>query len=265
MSKDNARRLLLILSTWLLLGGLVCLSQAQVPMTGAGKGVPGGGGGEQTVLIDTAAVSAPSGAGVTSKIFNNGADFNLDLGSGPNGTSNRVLGIMLYFCQTGGGVSSNPSLAWNAVSMNNIGHVTGVLGGDVYFFGLVNPDLGTQDVTASWTTGNQVALGFLSVVNADQTGSTTTFANLNTATGTLSVSSVGVTSLASRIAMGGFSNPAANYTSPGAGNTDIGHIDSCTGQAVAANYDTGHANPTLSYSPSVSAWSAIGVSIKGAP
>lgn len=42
MTRNTARRLLLILSAWLLFGGLVCLSQAQVPMTGAGKGVPGG-------------------------------------------------------------------------------------------------------------------------------------------------------------------------------------------------------------------------------
>lgn len=41
MKKQTARRLLFVISAWLLFGGLVCLSQAQVPMTGAGKGVPG--------------------------------------------------------------------------------------------------------------------------------------------------------------------------------------------------------------------------------
>lgn len=58
MKKQSARRLLFVLSAWLLFGGLVCLSQAQVPMTGAGKGAPGGGITPSTTTWDSGNKSA---------------------------------------------------------------------------------------------------------------------------------------------------------------------------------------------------------------
>lgn len=45
MRKSVGRRLLIVLSAWMLAVGLACLSQAQVPMTGAGKGAPSSSGG----------------------------------------------------------------------------------------------------------------------------------------------------------------------------------------------------------------------------
>jgi hypothetical protein len=58
-----------LLGAWLLLAGLVCLAaNAQVPMTGAGKGAPGGGGGGSFTTLDpsnTGAGGTLSGGNLT--------------------------------------------------------------------------------------------------------------------------------------------------------------------------------------------------------
>lgn len=214
---------------------------------------------EGTVLIDVAAITGPQTPSSTTNTF----PAPINLGSGPNGTANRALGVMLYLCGVIGGTSSNPAVTWDGVPMTNIGHVTDVVNGDIYFFGLTNPNTGSKNAVATWTTANQSVLALLSVVGADQTGSTTTFANLATGAGSSSVSTVSVTSPSTRITMAAFQNKFSAYTSVGSGNTNIGTQTTCALPFLAANYDTSHTNPTLSYSPSVTSWSAIGVSIKG--
>jgi len=255
--------------TWVLLFvGMLCLGQQPQAYWQSRSQVAVAGATEGTVLIDTIAISSPGTNGVQSQTFINGSvgsgGFTLNLGSGPNGTTNRALGIAMLFCGTTGGVSSGPSLAWHSNSMGlPIGSLSGGAAGDIYFFGQVNPDLGANDVTASWTGPNQVVIALLSVVGADQTGGATTFTGFTSLTGTSSVATVNVTAPSTRISMGAFTSPNSNFTTPGAGNTDIGHVDTCNINAIAANYDTGHTNPSLSYSPSEAAWGAMGVSIKG--
>lgn len=258
------RRLLL---AWaLLLGGVLCLGQQPQAYWQSRSQVAIAGASEGTVLIDTAAIST-SGSFGTSQTFVNGSGgsggFTLNLGSGPNGTTNRALGIILFFCGSSGGVSTGPTLAWNGNSMGSPQALSGGTAGDAYLFGQVNPDTGLNDVIASWTGINQAVIALLSVVGADQTGGTTTFAGFNPQTGTSSVATVNLTAPSTRISMAGFTSGNSNFTTPGSGNTDIGHVDSCNTNAVAANYDTGHTNPSLSYSPSEAAWGALGVSIKG--
>lgn len=226
---------------------------------------PSAGGGGGTVLFDTSAISANAGSAGTSQNFSFSGGGNIalpiDIGSGSNGTSNRALLVALYFAGANAGTSSSPSVTWNGVSMTNVGgpYANGIVG-DIYFFGLVNPDLGQHTLTANWTGSNQVGVAALSVVAADQTGGATTFKNATSNTGVGTTTSVAVTSLAGEMVMGAHMS-GGNFSV--AGNTNIGILNTFNSWATAANRDVGP-NPTLTYTAGAGTWVSAGVSIKAA-
>jgi hypothetical protein len=211
-----------------------------------------------SVLIDTSAISSVGASGATTQTFTNGGSpgFTMNLGSGPNGTSNRALIVAVIFIGAAGGTSSGVSCTWNGVSMTQL--ATAVNGGDIFLFGLRNPATGSNNVVVSWTGANQCAIALLSVVNADQSADATTFINRTTNTGTASPNSIAVTNPSGNIAVAGHV-VVANYST--AGNTDIGHNNNGSRNSAAANYDTG-VNPTLTYAfTSGTVWSSVGCSI----
>jgi hypothetical protein len=77
----------------------------------------------------------------------------------------------------------------------------------------------------------------MSVTSADQTGGATTFLNVNTSTGNSASPSVSVSSLSSRLCMGGFTS-GGNFSSSTSG-TDINHNNTGNLSSAAANQGAG--------------------------
>lgn len=221
-----------------------------------------------SVLFDRSALSALSGTSLTSATFT----ISLNVGSGSNGTANRALLCALMFPGVSGGTSTAPAMTWDGVSMTQVGGPfsdgTGAFGGtvgDIYFFGLVAPALGSKVLAASWTGANQAIAAALSVVGASQVGGTTTFHNAagNNNGGVASdpATITVATALSSEITMAAFMADNGYGT---AGNTDIGHDNGGALFAAAADWAAG-ASPTLTYARgSNQIWEAAAVAIKAA-
>jgi hypothetical protein len=221
----------------------------------AGGGVSGGG----SVLFDTAAVSGPTAHNITSQTLVNGIDFTMDLASGSNGTTNRALVIAVMFVQHAGGTSTSVSCSWHGQAMSQLATATN--GGDIFLFGLRNPDTGANNVALSWTGSNQALIGLLSVVGANQTSDALAFPtdHRTTATGTNSPNSIAITCDSTSIAFAGHI-VNANYLTSG-GGIDIRHSNRGDLSSGAANY-AASANPTLTYSfAGGNTWSSVGCEI----
>lgn len=226
-----------------------------------------GGGSEQTVLIDAISDGTPnifaSGNGVTTSGPGGGSCINI--GSGPNGTSNRCLIVIVLFGSQNGGTSTVTDIHWDPSTTNQAmtlvpGSKTnnGAAGGDIEAWYLMAPTIGDLSLRINWTGANQVGLAFASFVNVDQTGGTTSFpvVNVSTASGkTINIS----TSPTTRKLIGGFSS-GSNFTT--ATDNDIGKNNTMSNFAVAAEYAPG-TNTLVSYGAGGSGCS-VAVAIKGA-
>lgn len=226
------------------------------------------GGAAPAVQFDTSALSALSATAQTSATFT----ISLNVGSGSNGTANRALLCALMFPGVSGGTSSSPALTWDGASLTQVGGPfsdgTGQFGGtvgDIYFFGMVAPAVGSKVLAASWTGANQAIVAALSVVGASQVGGATTFHNAagNNNGGVASdpATITVATALSNEITMAGFMADNGFAT---AGNIDIGHDNGGGLYAVGADYVAG-ASPTLTYvRGSNQIWEAAAVAIKAA-
>jgi len=241
-------------------------------MTLLGVGKPAAAAGGSTVLIDTSAVSVAGTNAATSDSFSSGAHgFSLNIGSGPNGTTNRLLAVWLFFEGANSGTSTSPSATWHGVSMGSpvAGPFNNGTTGDIYLFCLPNPDTGANILAVSWTGANQAAVAAISVVSADQTGGTTSCRNATSAGGSGVSASVGVTTVSGDMVYGGFMAGGSGFTTNSTG-TDIGHSNTgnffnhaadCSGNGTTCIAASG-ASDTRTYGLSSSSWVAAGVSIK---
>jgi len=157
-------------------------------------------------------------------------------------------------------------MTWNGVSMTQISGPfnNGASLGDIYFFGMVAPNIGSNILHGSWLGANQAICAALSVVGADQTGGTTTFHGSTSANGSggATASIAASSALAGELTLGAYLNDG-NFAG-GQGNTDIGHVSGANFWAPAANYAAGAA-PTLTYSASGPVtWLSSACSIKAA-
>jgi len=225
------------------------LSNANLTTTKAASAAP--------VLLDMAVMSGTGGGGVTSQNFQAGF---INVGSGPNGTTNRALWIAVAFGGQAGGTSSNVAATWDGVPMQLLGgpYRNGSVG-DIYEFGLVNPNLGNKVFGVTWTGNNQICAAGVSVVGADQTGGAITFRAANQNAGTSATSSVTIAGNPGEIVVACHMSPA-NYSTPG--NIDIGFNDVLNTFAVAFNRDSGPA--TLTYVGGNGAFISAGCAIKAA-
>lgn len=233
--------------------------RAQLTLTGAGCAAAScGGGGGSTVLFDVDGEARSSGTSGAAT---------LDIGSGPNGSTNRALSVAAQFCGANAGTSTILAAVWNvSETLAQIGgpYANGTTG-DIYLYGLTNPTTGSHSVTFTWSGANQIAIWALSVVNADQTGGTTTFRNATSNFGTGTANSVPVSSATGDMVMGSFMS-SGNYSS--VSGTGIGPgippgIDNgCANWAAAANRTSGSGTTTMSATAGSGTWIAAGVSIK---
>lgn len=215
-----------------------------------------------SVLFDVSAFTLPSGTGVTTYSTSSAFNTALNLGSGANGTTNRALIVAVMFAQHAAGTVSGVTCTRNSVSLTQIGSPIGNgNAGDIYFFGLTNPDLGSIVTVFNWTGADQAIVAGLAVVGADQTGGTTTFRNATTNTGNSTTAGVTVTSAVGDIVFAAYT-AVGNFTS-GSG-TDIGHNNTGNLAAAASNWDAGTASVSPTYSVGSGVWAAAGVSIKSA-
>lgn len=217
---------------------------------------------EGTVLIDQSGFLA----GLTNGTESGGGAF-IQPGTGTNGTSNMVLLVSITFVNDISGLDSSPAILWDSSgtpqSMTLISGAT-IIGGlsnsDVYFFGLVDPHTGTAlKIKPSWTgsvTG--ATLAGITVVNADQTGGSTTFQNLASNTGTGTLASVSNTAPSTRLTFSSFVVPTnfGTTTANDVGKDNVGLVS-----AAASAYGT--AVSPLTYSCGSGSWLAQSISIKG--
>ncbi len=232
----------------------------------AKKRIIAAAGSESTVLIDTAGITinplSPSGNGVL--FFSPGAGSNINIGSGPNGTSNLCLIVTALFGSQNGGTSTVATMVWDVGgSTQNMTLIPGAktsnggTGGDIEMWYLMAPTTGDKNFSITWTGANQVALAFASFVNVDQTGGTTSFPTVNTSTSsgkTINIS----TSPTTRKLVGGFSS-GSNFTT--ADDNDLGHNNTMNLFAVSSEYANG-TNTLVSYGGGGSGCS-VAVAIKG--
>jgi len=230
------------------------------------------GGGGSTVLIDTSAVSAAGSNAATSDSFSSGShSFALNIGSGPNGTTNRLLAVWLFFEGANAGTSTPTSVTWNGTSMGSAvaGPLNNGTTGDAYLYCLPSPATGANILAASWTGANQAAVAAISVVNADQTGGTTSCRNVTSAGGSSASASVGVTTVIGDMVFGGFMAGGGGFTTNTTG-TDIGHSNTgnffshaadCSGNGTTCVAASGTSD-TRTYGLGSNSWIAAGVSIK---
>jgi len=206
------------------------------------------------VLVDLAAFNGPSSNNITSQNY---TPFNL--GSGSNGTLNRALVVAVVFTGKGAGVSSGLSATYDGVAMTQLTSASNGVGGELYLFGLRNPNTGSKVLALSWTGGNQIMVASLSLVGVNQTSDALAFptAHRTTATGSTSPNSIAITSASGNIAFAGHTT-GQNYTT-GSG-TDIGHNNTGTVSSGASNYSAS-ANPTVTYASSNGAWASVGCEI----
>ncbi len=222
------------------------------------------GGSESTVLIDN------SGGVTCTNGGNESGGTWLQPGSGTNGTANMVMLACLCTVNSASGVTSSPGFVWDTTSVGGSPQ-NGVLlsaasivgspsNSDAWFFYIINPNLGTTlRYTFSWTGGSSSgAVGGLTAVNADQTGGTTTFTNINSASGSSALASVSNTAPATRLTMTSFI--CTTNFSTGNGTLITGTFGSVS--SFAEQYST-NLSP-LTFSLSSGAWLANSISIKGA-
>lgn len=221
---------------------------------------------EQTVLFDATApsvtTSGTSGPGVITFL---GASNNTpNVGSGPNGTSNRCLIFPIVNAQ-GTGAPGIISVVWDLTganqSMTLLASTT-----SIYLYYLINPALGAKNLTITFSAA--IAAGFTAIgasfVNVDQTGGVTTFplSNTNTGSGTGTPTvSIGPT-LSTRKIIGGFASGQANFTGPVNG-IDINH-QSTSNLDSGSSYDNGSATSMAYTGAGSAAWEAVAAAIKGA-
>lgn len=222
-------------------------------------------GGTQA-LVDVVGVSPASGALVTSFTWDN-SNGSPNVGSGPNGTTNRALVAAIIFLNFATGHTSGVSLTWNGVTMTPINN-SGGIAGDMFFFGLTAPATGQNAFVANWTTTDGVIIAALSAVGVNQTGGSTTFCNFVTNTGTTVASpataSVTTTGPASGMSFAAYINNIGAFNpSSGTNVVDIGKNNSAFNFQGAANYATVGAT-TLNYGidSGTGTWNAAGVSLK---
>lgn len=181
--------------------------------------------------------------------------------------ANRVLVVGICFLNTNAGTNSAVSATWNGDAMykiagpfNNGGTI-----GDAYLFGLVNPDAGASNLVVSWTGGSdKVAAGFVSLYDADQTGTTTTFQNVTNGTGSGSPASRNVTTVAGEVAVGVFMI-GSNFSTPV--HSALGSYADSSGNvsAMAVEYNEASGTSTnVGYNCGGGTWLAAGVSVKAA-
>lgn len=186
----------------------------------------------------------------------------INVGAGANGTSNRALVAAICFAEKAAGTISGASVTWNGVSMTSIISQSTTVS-DTFVFGLVAPDTGANNFVVTWTgaAGGNFDIAALSVVGADQTGGTTTFAHSTPNTAGTNPSTVTVTSATGNICFA-VHTVGSNYVT--ASGTDIGHNNVHSVAAFAANRDAGAASVTLTYSNGGGTGKSLGVDIVAA-
>jgi len=235
----------------LLLAGLTCLAQAQLPTLGAGKGSrPVGGGGGGTVLFDT--VRAPFDAASTTSFSL--TNF-INIGSGSNGTTNRALVVIIFFANNVPGTVSGITVTFDSAPMTNLGHVG--INSDIYLFGLVAPNTGSHTLAANWTGSAGSDAAGVSFVGVDPVG---TFLNFTPNTGNSATATVTVTSVSGQAVVAAHEVGTSFSTGNG---TDIGKDNGGVISAKAANWTTAAgASTNLTYSLTSATWGSAGVALK---
>lgn len=225
---------------------------------------------EATVLIDQTNV-ARSSASVTGTTLAN----ILNVGAGPNGTSNIILIASILLCQATAGTSVPTAVVWDSAGTTQAmtrltwagganDHIGNGTAGDIYSYYRIAPTLGNKSLNVTWTNSNQIVVGIASFVNVDQTGGNTTFPNVQPAIGSSGIPTIPIsTSPTTRKIIGAFASGTTNFSTTG--NTAYtGSPDNACNTAATANaWDAGTVT-SLSYNPSsAGAWAALGVVLKG--
>lgn len=137
----------------------------------------------------------------------------------------------------------------------------------MYLFCLPNPATGANTLAVSWTGTNQVGVGAISVVSADQTGGSTSCRTATSAGGKSTSASVTVTTVSRDMTFGGFlsgSNFSTNATGTNIGHSNTGNVWSmaadCSGSSSCAAVS--ETSDTRTYGTSSAAWLAAGVSME---
>lgn len=167
--------------------------------------------------------------------------------------SDRVLIIYVGFSSA----ATITAVSWNGVSAfgNFIGKVTTSAGAREFsLYGLIAPATGNNSLSCSFTgSPNDIALGAISLYNADQT---TGWRNFNSATGTGTAPTVTITTTATSMAAGGFcDNNASSFaiTAPATADWDERNFD--------GNYQQAH---SLASGSSVVLAATLGSSVEWA-
>lgn len=188
------------LAIWATLVLTFGIANSQVPMTGAGKGAPGGGA-PASVMPDVLGTAA------FQSLSNN---FNYTGLTITAGLTNPGLVCWLIRASAALDVTIGVALTWDGVAMTlRQSQSSGATSG-VFLFGLRNPASGNKTLNVSAT--NVAADNFVNCVsfsNVNQTSDALAFPN---PTGAFTVTSIAVTSASGHIAVGGFSNGSNNGT-----------------------------------------------------
>lgn len=202
--------------------------------------------------FDANATTFISGNGVTSLSLTT-----LTVGSG----TNRALVAQMSFKVTT--ISSlvvnwdsagTPQACTSIIAANNGANCRSVE------LGLVNPTAGNKTLAASWTTASDAILNATSWTGVDQTGSTTSFPNGTSATGTTTPASLVITSASGDATMANATTSGNVFTSPTQTATySEGNLDNISGNGSRA---AGAATVTHSWTAPAGSWVIVGSSIK---
>lgn len=168
------------------------------------------------VAFDAKSTAAITGGAATSIASQAG---NITVGSG----SNRVLICCVQF----GAVVTSPTVSWDSggtpQSMYLIGSATESDNlSQAYLFGLVAPHSGALNFSASWTGSASWTVEIASYTSGDQTGTTTTFKNTNSVTGTSADIAITINSPSGDMAVASFASNNALFNGAFTG-TEIAH------------------------------------------
>ncbi len=227
------RKVLFVITGWMLLVGLACLSQAQVPMTGAGKGAP-------TAASSTVTINATG----TETFQNLGASLNYTGITVAAGT-NSALVCVLQRASAALDVTTGVAMTWDSGGSNQSlsllasqGQFTNAQAAQVWGYvsaGGSSLTTGNKTLAVAWT--NVAADNFIACMAFDhvmQTNNAAAFPHTATA---LVSTSVAVTSAVGNKVIGSIGNPQGGTSLLG---TSI-YYDVTNGSLVnaAADYDVG--------------------------
>lgn len=207
--KSTARRFLMVLSAWLLLAGLVCLSQAQVPSMGFPPGVFH----NRTALDGTAAPTAVTPDVLGTEAFQSlSNNFNYNGLTITAGLTNPALVCWLIRGSAALDVSTGIALTWNGTTMALRASQSGAgVNTYAFLFGLRNPASGAQTLNVSAT--NIAADNFVNCASFSNVNPTSdALAFPNPVSTNAAVTTIAVTSAAGHIAAGAFSSGAGSGT-----------------------------------------------------